>query len=136
MDEEERNREAYLQIVERIATIEGRFANIRRLGALGGGGVWSLIFQAEDVVSGATVLSATVAIKVYSPHKRSDQYRLESFRRRGRLLQELGQQKDIIGLFRPSRSWSMRLNCPAVFRMRSGSHTTLSNWLSRMLLQL
>lgn len=55
MDEEERNREAYLQIVERIATIEGRFANIRRLGALGGGGVWSLIFQAEDVVSGATV---------------------------------------------------------------------------------
>ncbi len=96
MDEEERNREAHLRIMEGIGSLDGRFTNIKRLGPLGGGGAWSLLFKADDSTS-----ETAVAIKVFSPHKRSDQYRFQSFMREGQLLSEIGRQKDIVSLVSP-----------------------------------
>ena len=107
MPEEEQNREAYLQIFERVPELDGRFTQIKRLGALGGGGVWSLIFEAEDSIS-----KKKVAIKVYNPHRRSDRYRLESFKREAQLLVELDGQKDIISLVSPMSELVHQIELP------------------------
>lgn len=96
MADDEQNREAYLLMLERLNDLEGRFTQLRRLGPSGGQGYFSLMLQGHDSAS-----NRTVAIKVYNPDRRSDQYRVESFKREAQLLHELNGQKDVVSLISP-----------------------------------
>jgi len=86
------NRGIYLQIVEGKTNLGGRFVNVRRLGPVGGTGTFSLVFLADDTVTGKEII-----LKFFNPDKRSEAYRWECFEREARVLESLGGQKDIIG---------------------------------------
>jgi len=83
--------EGLLQIIEQRAEIDGRFTDICRLGANGGGGYFSLMFTAYDQQTGRRV-----AIKIFNPDK-VDSYRMACFEREVEILEQLAGQPDIIG---------------------------------------
>jgi serine/threonine protein kinase len=87
----DQNRELILRMVESQAVLEGRFSNIRRIGADGGPGNFSLMFTAADSVTGKQV-----ALKVFHPARRDDAYRLASFRREAEMLGEFVGHPNII----------------------------------------
>jgi hypothetical protein len=60
-----KDRESLLRIVERRSELDGRFTNIQRVGEFGGTGNFSLLFRAQDKVSGKEV-----ALKFYDPLRR------------------------------------------------------------------
>jgi serine/threonine protein kinase len=84
-------RELLLRLVERRTDIDGRFEGIRRIGADGGGGVFSLLFQARDRTTGQDI-----ALKVLKPDV-TDTYRRQCFVREEQLLGQFVGQPDIIG---------------------------------------
>jgi serine/threonine protein kinase len=98
------SRDAFLQIVEQRPDIGGRFRNLRRIGAAGGNGNFSLVFTAEDSNSGDNV-----AVKVYNPEWLGDSYRLECFRREAALLEQLAGQPDIVRLAAPASHFTEML---------------------------
>lgn len=85
------NRPVYLQIVESQSLIGGRFKNLQRIDADGGGGNFSLVFTADDTVGGNSVV-----VKVFHPDERSDAYRLACFHREAEILASLRGEPDII----------------------------------------
>jgi serine/threonine protein kinase len=93
-------RDACLQIVENRNTIDGRFSQVRRLGATGGNGCFSLLFSAVDNSSGRSV-----ALKFYRPDKIGESYRWESFQREARILEGLAGQSDIVEWVAPLGSF-------------------------------
>jgi serine/threonine protein kinase len=92
----EENRDAYLQLIEKIGVLDNRFSNLKRVNAIGGGGYFSLVFESVDQIS-----NKKVAIKFYNPHHQGNAYRLESFKREAKLLEEVTGSKDIIDLVAP-----------------------------------
>jgi hypothetical protein len=46
------NPEPFLSLIESKAELCGRFTNMKRLGAMGGGGHFSLLFEAQDQKTG------------------------------------------------------------------------------------
>ncbi len=76
------NREGYLNIIESLPEIHGRFTQVRRLGGSGGHGYFSLLFTAIDGSTGKPV-----ALKFFHPDWRGDNYRLQCFEREAALLQ-------------------------------------------------
>lgn len=93
-------RDACLQIVENRQTIDGRFSQVRRLGATGGNGCFSLLFSAVDGSTGRDV-----ALKFYRPDKMGESYRWESFQREARILEGLAGQNDIVAWVAPLGSF-------------------------------
>lgn len=93
-------RDAYLRIIENRGVIDGRFSGIRRIGALGGNGCFSLVFSARD-----SQTNRDVALKFYRPDKLGESYRWESFRREAQILEELAGQEDIVGWVAPLSSF-------------------------------
>jgi serine/threonine protein kinase len=87
----DRNRELYLELVEGRPVVDARFRNIRRIGASGGDGHFSLLFSADDDEAGTTI-----ALKVFRPDRRDDAYRVACFEREAGLLGKLKGQPDII----------------------------------------
>ena len=94
------NRELLLQLVEKHADLDGRFSDIQRLGNVGGGGVFSLMFTAFD-----NVTASRVALKVYHP-ERNDPYRRGCFEREESLLRSVAGQPDIIRWVAPRSRFS------------------------------
>jgi serine/threonine protein kinase len=88
-------RNVHLQLVENRHQLNGRFTAIRRVDANGGNGYFSLVFIADDTVTGNEVV-----VKVFNPERRTsaEAYRWESFERESRVLQRLNGQRDIIQL--------------------------------------
>ena len=103
------NRDKFLTIIEQQGTIGGRFSAIRRLGADGGSGNFSLIFEAEDEHKG----NCKVALKFLYPFQR-DAYRIECFEREATVLEQLAGQKDVIQLVAPRSEfvYSMGFDIP------------------------
>ncbi len=90
------NQELYLDLVEQQSTIDGRFANPKRLGYQGGGGNFSLLFRATDLTT-----RRGVALKFYNPDQMNDSYRWQSFLREEEILRGLAGQSDIVGWVGP-----------------------------------
>lgn len=99
----EENREAYLRLIEKIAILDNRFSNLKRVNAIGGGGYFSLVFESVDQIS-----NRKVAIKFYNPHHQGNAYRLESFKREAKLLQEVTGSRDIVDLVAPLSEFVQR----------------------------
>jgi len=87
------NRLKFLSIIEGQGRIDNRFSNPRRLDSNGGGGTFSLLFEAEDEQRA----NSKVALKFLYPFER-DPYRRECFDRESEVLTKLTGQKDIIQL--------------------------------------
>jgi serine/threonine protein kinase len=78
-------RDGYLRLIEGRPDVEnGRYTNLRRIGANGGDGHFSLVFTATDQDK-----RNTVAIKVFRPDRFIDAYRFHSFCREAMLLEQL-----------------------------------------------
>ena len=90
------NRAQFLAIIEGQGRIGDRFRSIRRLGTDGGGGSFSLLFEAEDEHQE----NRKVALKFLYPFER-DAYRRECFERESVVLEQLRGQRDIIQLVAP-----------------------------------
>jgi len=90
------NREFYLRTVERRSDLDGRFTDIRRIGATGGSGHFSLMFSALDKETGRRV-----ALKFFNPDKRSDAYRFECFEREVEVMEVLKHLPRVISLVSP-----------------------------------
>jgi serine/threonine protein kinase len=84
-------RDGYLRLIEARTDIGGRYGNLRRVGANGGDGHFSLVFSATDAETGQTV-----AIKIFRPDRLSDTYRFQSFCREAILLEELTNSPHIL----------------------------------------
>ena len=84
-------RDVRLQLVEGRGTLGARFSKIRRLGAQGGIGHFSLMFVVDDSVTNREAI-----VKVFNPERRTpvEAYRWECFERESRVLQRLQGQKD------------------------------------------
>lgn len=96
MDPREQQRiEAYLSIIEGRGVIDGRFTNLRRIDPIGGGGTFSLIVTADDLITGESVVLKFFHPDRYTP---ADSYRWDSFERESKLLEELGECRDVIKL--------------------------------------
>ena len=79
--------EPFLKLIEGKGDLSGRFTDIERFGASGGGGSFSLMFRATDSQTGQ------IALKFFDPRE-TDPYRLESFKREIDLLGTLNGQPD------------------------------------------
>lgn len=77
-------REKYLQIIESIDVIEGRFQKIERIDSNGGNGVFSLLFKAYDLQT-----EKKVALKFYDPNKNYNWERVQRFHREADVLKIL-----------------------------------------------
>jgi serine/threonine protein kinase len=84
------NPEPFLSLLESKAELCGRFTNIKRLGPMGGGGHFSLLFEAQDQTT-----DQRVALKFLDPTV-IDPYRIESFTREVDVLAKLENQPDIL----------------------------------------
>jgi serine/threonine protein kinase len=87
------NWESFLVAIEEQTEIAGRFLNPRRIGTNGGGGTFSLLFEAGDRQQNGT----KVALKFRHPFE-SDAYRRECFDRESEILKKLVGQKHIVQL--------------------------------------
>jgi serine/threonine protein kinase len=87
--------EAFLQIVENHGTLHNRFADVKRVDPIGGGGAFSLVFTARDLNTGSEVV-----LKFFRPDRFTpgDAYRWQSFERESKLLDDLKGCRDIISL--------------------------------------
>jgi serine/threonine protein kinase len=91
----DQNREPLLRLVEQRGTI-GPFASIRRWGTDGGGGCFSLVFEALDTRTGEPAI-----LKAFHPMERSDPYRWACFQRECAILQRLSGEPDIVRCLGP-----------------------------------
>ena len=98
------NDEKFLAMIEEQGRIGDRFAKIRRLGKNGGGGSFSLLFEAED----EQCKNALIALKFLHPFERNA-YRRQCFERESVVLQRLTGQRDIIQLVTPRAEFTYTL---------------------------
>lgn len=84
------NPEPFLKLIEGKSELNGRFTNIKRLGATGGQGYFSLLFSAQDRES-----NQQVALKFLDPNE-TDTYRIDSFDREVEVLRMLDNQLGIL----------------------------------------
>lgn len=86
--------EAVLKLIEGRQDIGGRYTNLRRVGTDGGGGTFSLVFEAKDKQTGTDV-----AVKVFRHDQLSSlsTYRYECFCREARMLEKLSGSPHILG---------------------------------------
>jgi serine/threonine protein kinase len=109
---ENEDREALLRIVERRRDLDGRFVNIKRLGASGGYGNFSLLFSAYDKVT-----LRDVALKFYNPFRLlgSDvAYRFGCFEREAKILEALSGERDVIGWLSPIKAFTERFDAGGI----------------------
>lgn len=92
-----------LRLIEAGGTILGRFSDVRRINANGGGGQFSLVFSALDEER-----NRRVALKVFNP-QRADAYRLACFEREASILERLSGNRDIIELVHPRAPFSIQI---------------------------
>jgi serine/threonine protein kinase len=107
-----KEREAILRIVERRAELDKRFSNIRRLGPSGGHGHFSVLFRAYDRIT-----NKDVALKFYDPLRTfaSDAaYRIGSFQREAKILEELSGEPDIIGWVAPINQFTEQFDAGGI----------------------
>jgi len=90
------NLDALLSLVEAKQELCSRFTDIRRIGANGGQGNFSLVFTAID-----SITNQKVALKLYRPDKRSDPYRWSCFQREVEILTKLLGKNDFIQILSP-----------------------------------
>jgi serine/threonine protein kinase len=106
------DREAIIQIVERRTELDKRFSNIRRLGPLGGHGHFSILFRAYDKIS-----EKDVALKFYDPLRTFEpdaSYRIGSFQREAKILEELSGEPNIIGWISPVNQFTEKLDAGGI----------------------
>ena len=98
MTPEQQKIEAYLQMIEKRGTLDGRFANVTRIDSVGGGGFFSLVCTARDLTT-----NNEVVLKFFRPDRYipSDAYRWESFERESKILEMLTGCRDIVTLVAP-----------------------------------
>ena len=109
---ENEDREALLRVVERRTELDGRFTNIRRIGASGGYGHFSLLFSAYD-----KALGRAVALKFYDPIRRFDidaTYRFGCFEREAKILEALSGERDVIGWVSPIRQFTEKFDAGGI----------------------
>src|SRR5580698_2710843 len=80
----------FLELIESKDPLSNRFSEIRRIGRGGGGGAFSLLFQARDSITGKMV-----ALKFFDPSVQ-DTYRRDSFLREHAMLGLLQDEPDVI----------------------------------------
>jgi serine/threonine protein kinase len=80
----------FLELIESKDPLSNRFSEIRRIGRAGGGGAFSLLFQARDSITGKMV-----ALKFFDPSVQ-DTYRRDSFLREHAMLGLLQDEPDVI----------------------------------------
>ncbi len=102
------SRASLVAIIEGRHDIDGRFVDMRRIGALGGNGYFSLLFSATDTRTGKRV-----ALKVLNPECR-ETYRIDSFEREEKILQTLSGQPDIIEWVAPRSHFVEMLTHPVL----------------------
>ncbi len=91
-------------MVESRPDLDGRFTGMQRIGQNGGGGQFSLLFNAYDRLT-----HQRVALKFFDPEARGRQdsmYRWACFQREARLLEDLAGQPDIIAWVAPLSQFS------------------------------
>jgi serine/threonine protein kinase len=107
-----KDREAILQIVERRGELQKRFTNIRRLGEIGGHGHFSILFKADDRIT-----RGEVALKFYDPLRTfapDAAYRLGSFHREAKILEELSGLPGIIKWISPINQFTEKLDAGGI----------------------
>jgi len=89
------NRDTALQLIEGVSLVDGRFAQVQRIGSSGGDGTFSLMFSTTDITTGRAV-----ALKVYHPSnpQLDDGYRRASFDREAEILERLGRVGKMVPL--------------------------------------
>lgn len=96
-------RELLVRAIESLSEINGRYSQVKRLGANAGDGNFSLVFSARDGESGDEV-----CLKVYNILKQDD-YREACFRRESGILDELRGQPDILPLVEAENKFTLPL---------------------------
>jgi len=107
-----KDREAILRIVERRADLDNRFSSIRRLGPSGGRGHFSVLFRAYDKIT-----DKDVALKFYDPLRTfapDAPYRIGSFQREAKILEELSGEPDIIGWISPINQFTEKFDAGGI----------------------
>src|SRR4029077_724145 len=107
-----KDREAIIKIVERRTELDKRFSNIRRLGPSGGQGYFSILFRAYDKIT-----DKDVALKFYDPLRTfapDAPYRIGSFQREAKILEELRGEPDIIGWISPISQFTEKLDAGGI----------------------
>jgi serine/threonine protein kinase len=107
-----KDREAILRIVERRADLDNRFSSIRRLGPSGGRGHFSVLFRAYDKIT-----HKDVALKFYDPLRTfapDAPYRIGSFQREAKILEELSGEPDIIGWISPINQFTEKFDAGGI----------------------
>jgi|ERR1700733_500973 len=107
-----KDREAILRIVERRAELDKRFSSIRRLGPSGGHGHFSVLFRAFDKIT-----DKDVALKFYDPLRTfapDAPYRIGSFQREAKILEELSGEPDIIGWIAPINQFTEKFDAGGI----------------------
>jgi serine/threonine protein kinase len=94
-------RSSYIEIVERLPLLDGRFSNIHRLDPAAGGGAFSLLFRADDALS-----RQKVALKFFDPMKIGDTYRWLCFEREAKLLADHQSSGHLIPLVSPQSTFT------------------------------
>jgi serine/threonine protein kinase len=95
-------RETLLQTIEAQPSIGGRFRDVRRLGSSGGGGNFSLIATADDLLTGTRVV-----LKFFNPLHGRNQYRWDCFIREPELLQRFAGEPDILQCLAPRNEFTI-----------------------------
>src|ERR1041384_1235499 len=101
-------RDGFLRLIEGKPDIAGRYLNLKRVGANGGQGNFSLVFSATDRQTGSTV-----AVKVFRPDRLTDTYRFQCFCREAILLEELVGNANILGWLGPRGEFFERVQTSA-----------------------
>lgn len=89
------NRDIYIDLLEQRNLVGGRFRDLKRIGATGGDGGFSIVFSAFD-----NTTKKRIALKFLDPDLQ-DPYRISCFNREAEILGQLAGQRDIIGFVAP-----------------------------------
>lgn len=104
LNEEERDRQNYIAVVEKQPSIAGRYVDVQRICPRAGSGAYSLVFKAHDLMT-----NKPVALKFYNPLRTGDDYRKSCFDRESRILERLRGQRDILQLLEPKSELVLQL---------------------------
>lgn len=91
MDDPERIREQWITLIEKEEPILGRYYEVKRLSSSAGSGHFSLMFRALDSES-----RQNVALKLFSPLRIDNEYRLACFNRECEILTSFQGSKNIV----------------------------------------
>ncbi len=86
------NRLKYLKIIESEDILNNRYKSIKRMGANGGNGAFSLMFTADDINTGNKV-----ALKFFDPSKFNESDRYKRFEREAEMFVVRGQEQYGLG---------------------------------------